>query len=202
VGPSTLLTTVSQLDPIKVYFSLSEQEYLAIAGQINQPDPERSLWQSGAGEAHEHSPSALTLILADGSEYPHPGSFLAADRQLDPMTGTLRLSATFPNPSHILRPGQSGRVRAETELLKNALIVPQRALSELQGKPQLRVVGDDNRINIRTVSLGKRVGNRRVITAGLQAGERVVIDASQLAQGTEVLPTVVAPTAHEQAEER
>jgi RND family efflux transporter MFP subunit len=174
VGPASLLTTVSQLDPIRAYFSLSEQEYLAIAGQINQASPGKTLWKGGGG---------LRLTLADGSEYPTPGSFLAADRQVDPRTGTLRISASFANPQHILRPGQYGRVQAETKIVRSALLVPQRAVSELQGASQVRVVGPDNKVSVRTVTLGSRSGARWVVTQGLDPGAQVIVDATQLREG-------------------
>ncbi len=188
VSPATLLTTVSQVDPIKAYFSISEQEYLRAAKQLNQA--KRELWQSG---------TSLSLTLADGSEYGKSGSFLAADRQIDPKTGTIRISATFPNPDQFLRPGLYGRVRAETSLLKAALLVPQRAVSEMQGSAQLRVVGPDNKISLRNISLGNRVGNRWVIEKGVAAGDQVVLDGPQLKDGTLVTPTPQVATAHESA---
>src|SRR5215831_12428721 len=166
VGPATLLTTVSQIDPIKAYFPLSEQEYLQMAERLNGPRAARS-WNRGAG---------LTLLLSDGTEYPHAGAFLATDREIDAKTGTLRVSATFPNPAHTLRPGQYGHVRAETQALTDALLVPQRAISELQGTYQLRVVGDDNKVSTKTVALGDRVGSRRIVERGIEAGERVVVE--------------------------
>jgi len=177
VGPTTLLTTVSQVDPIRAYFSLSEQEYLAVADKINQPVPGKGLWKGDKG---------LQLTLADGTTYDQPGTFLAADRQIDPKTGTMRISAVFPNPRHILRPGQYGRVQAETKVVSNALLVPQRAVSELQGGAQLRVVGPDNKVKVLAVTLGTRVGNRWIVTSGLEAGARVVMDAPQLRDGTTV----------------
>ncbi len=184
VGPQSLLTTVSQVDPIRAYFSLSEQEYLQIAEQVNQRAPTKSLWQTDA---------RLTLLLADGSEYPRGGAFLAADRQIDPRTGTIRISAAFPNPGHILRPGQYGRVRAETQVVKNALLVPQRAVSELQGSSQLRIIGADNKVIVRSVTLGTRVGSRWVVTSGLEPGARVVVDAPQLRDGTVVQAKAYTP---------
>src|SRR5262245_33577340 len=134
VGPTTLLTTVSQVDPIRAFFSLSEQEYLQVASQINAAYQSKDLWKTGGG---------LKLTLADGSVYPAPGRFLAADRQIDPKTGTIRISATFPNPQQLLRPGQYGRVGADTQTLTAALLVPQRAITELQGSTQVRIVGAD-----------------------------------------------------------
>lgn len=189
VSPSTLLTTVSQVDPIKAYFSISEQEYLRAAKQLNQPE-RRELWHSG---------TPLTLTLADRSEYEESGTFLAADRQIDPRTGTIRISATFPNPGHVLRPGLSGRVRAETRLLEGVLLVPQRAVTETQGAAQLRVVGADGKVGLRSVTLGSRVGSRWVVERGLAPGEQVVLDAPQLREGTPVTVMVAAATARDTA---
>ena len=177
VGPSSLLTTVSQVDPIRAFFSISEQEYLGIADQINQPVPARTLWKGGKG---------LQLTLADGSEYPLSGSFLAADRQVDPRTGTIRISAAFPNPKNILRPGQYGRVQAESKVVRSALLVPQRSVTELQGSSQLRVVGEDGKVSLRTVTLGDRVVNRWIVTKGLEPGAQVVVDSPQLREGQTV----------------
>jgi multidrug efflux pump subunit AcrA (membrane-fusion protein) len=108
----------------------------------------------------------LTLILADGSVYPQSGSFLAADREIEVKTGTIRISAEFPNPSRILRPGQYGRVRAETHVRTDALLAPQRAVSELQGSIQVRVVGPDNKVSTNTVKVGDRIGSRWIIDEG------------------------------------
>jgi membrane fusion protein (multidrug efflux system) len=180
VGPSTLLTTVSQVDPIKAYFPLSEQEYLRIAGRINGPGTSSELW---GGEA-----ASLTLVLADGSVYPQRGRFLAADRDIDPKTGTIRISAAFPNPGRTLRPGQYARVRAETNTVQDAIVVPQRAVTDVQGAPQVRVVGPDNRIATRRVKLGDRVGSGWIIGTGLQLGDRVVVEGASAAEGTLVNP--------------
>lgn len=190
VSPSTLLTTVSQVDPIKAYFSLSEQEYLRVADQLNGKDVPTAPWQSG---------TALTLITADGKEYESPGTFIAADREIDPKTGTIRISASFPNPKHLLRPGQYGRVRAETQTLANALLVPARAITELQGKALVRVVGKDDKVQVRTVKLGQRVGGRRIVESGLSANEAVIIDATQLPDGTLVNSKPAPPAAAEPA---
>ncbi len=178
VGPSTLLTTVSQVDPIKAYFPMSEQEYLQVAAAINRRGA-RSPWQAG---------TALTLILADGSVYSRTGTFLAADREIDAKTGTIRISAVFPNPDRVLRPGQYGRVRAETKVLDAALLVPQRAVTELQGSFQVRVVGPDNKVATRAVTPGNRLGSRWIIDRGLAAGARVVVEGPQTRDGTEVKP--------------
>jgi len=170
VGPGTLLTTVSQIDPIKAYFPVSEQEYLRMAGRINNAGPERQPWDARAG---------LDLVLSDGSTYPKKGSFLAADREVDLKTGTIRLSAAFPNSGNVLRPGQYGRVRANTRTLVDAYLVPQRAVSELQAGYQVRVVDRDGRIATRAVAIGERVGRLVVISSGLTAGERVAVEGAQ-----------------------
>jgi RND family efflux transporter MFP subunit len=169
VGPTTLLTTVSQISPIKAYFPVSEQEYLRMAGPLNDGGSGQKAW----GKA------GLELLLSDGSVYPKKGSFLAADREVDLKTGTIRMSATFPNPGNILRPGQYGRVRASTRTLVDARLVPQRAVSELQGGYQVRVVGPDNRLATRTVTVGDQVGRLIVVSSGLEPGERVAIEGAQ-----------------------
>jgi RND family efflux transporter MFP subunit len=177
VTPVSLLTTVSQVDPIRAYFSLSETEYLRVADQINRSATSHGLWNAG---------QALQLTLADGTIYPLNGAFLAADRQIDPRTGTIRISAAFPNPRHLLRPGQYGRVTAQTAVMTSALLVPQRAVTELQGKSQVRTVGDDNKVNVQTVTLVGRAGNRWIVQKGLDAGARVIVDATQVPAGTVV----------------
>jgi RND family efflux transporter MFP subunit len=188
VGPATLLTTVSQIDPVKAYFPISEQEYLQVAARINGSHGRHgeAPWQSGTG---------LTLALADGTIYPRQGSFLAADREIDARTGTIRISAAFPNPDRVLRPGQYGRVRAETRVRTDALLVPQRAVTELQGSFQVRVVDGSNRIATRTVTPGERVGSRWIIDQGLEPGARVVVEAVQARDGTVVNPQPFAPSA-------
>jgi RND family efflux transporter MFP subunit len=186
VGPTTLLTTVSQVDPIRAYFSLSEQEYIGIAEELNRRIPVKSLWSTG---------TALKLTLADGTLYPKTGAFLAADRQIDPKTGTIRISAAFPNPGHVLRPGQYGRVGADTRVVKDALLVPQRAVSELQGSAQVRVIGPDDKVDLRAVTLGSRIGPRWIVERGLKPGERVAVDAPQLRAGMTVRPTPYTPPA-------
>jgi membrane fusion protein (multidrug efflux system) len=132
-------------------------------------------------------------VLADGSVYPKPGTFLAADREIDPKTGTIRISATFPNPSNTLRPGQYGRVRAETTVVDDALLVPQRAVTELQGSYQIRVLTADDHLATRTIKLGERVGGRWIVTEGLKAGEKVVIEGPSAADGTLVHPKPFQP---------
>ena len=169
VGPTSLLTTVSTLDPIKVYFPVSERGYLNYIKE--NPDAVK--------RAEHERHLGLEMILADGSRYPHEGSFSFADRQVDVKTGTLRLQGLFPNPGNILRPGQFARVRAITTTKKGALLVPQRAVTELQGGYQVAVVGKDNKVEIRPVKVGERIGPQWIIEAGLKPGERVVTEGVQ-----------------------
>jgi membrane fusion protein (multidrug efflux system) len=173
VGPNTLLTTVSQIAPIKTYFAVSEQEYLTMADRINRGGANRQPWDAKTG---------LQLILSDGRVWPEKGSFIAADREVDSKTGTIRLSASFPNPGNILRPGQYGRVRANTRTLIDASLIPQRAVSELQGGYRARVVASDNRISTRTVTVGDRLGAMWVVASGLRPGERVAVEGAQFAK--------------------
>jgi RND family efflux transporter MFP subunit len=171
VGPDTLLTTVSQINPSKVYFALGESEYLKFATVINNA-------AKGLPSAPiERSP--IRLVLSNGATYPHPGRLYLADRQVDPQTGTIRVAATFPNPDGILRPGQFGRVRIQTEVLKNALLVPQLAVNEIQGTYQVAVLGSGNKIEIRPVKVGSRVGPEWVVEDGLKVGEQVVVQGIQ-----------------------
>ena len=161
------LTTVSNVDPIKVYFTLSEQEYLNYT---------RPAGHNEQTEGFDHL--QLELILANGSTYPEPGRFQFADRQVDPKTGAIRLAGLFPNPGNILRPGQYGRVRAVTKLKEAALVIPQRAVTELQGTYQVAVVGPDKKISFRTVQLGERDGSMWVIDDGLKPGETIVAEGT------------------------
>jgi RND family efflux transporter MFP subunit len=181
VTPATVLTGVSQVDPIKTYFPISGEEYLRIADKIH---PETvNLLSSDA-------PIALQLILSNGSTYAVSGSILFADRQVDQQTGTIRIAGAFANPGNILRPGQYAKVRAVTEVLKGALLIPQRAISQLQGSAQVAVVGADNKITIRAVQTGERVDNMWVITHGLSVGDRVVAEGTQkVKEGSAVTPT-------------
>ena len=169
VGPTSLLTTVSTVDPIKVYFPVSERGYLDYMKE--NPD--------AAKRAAQEKQLGLQLILADGSLYPHKGTFSFADREVDVKTGTLRLQGLFPNPGNILRPGQFARVRAITTTRKGALLVPQRAVTELQGSYQVAVIGNDNKVSIRPVKVGERVGTEWIIEEGLKPGEKVVAEGTQ-----------------------
>jgi len=187
VGPATLLTTVSTLDPIKVYFPVSERGYLDYVKE--NPD--------AAKRAAREKQLELEMVLADGSLYPYKGTFSFADRQVDVKTGTLRLEGQFPNPGNILRPGQFARVRAVTATKKDALLVPQRAVTELQGSYQVAVVGSDNRVEIRPITVADRVGTDWVVEKGVKPGERVIAEGVQRARpGMAVTPKpYVAPAA-------
>lgn len=177
VTPSTLLTTVSQVDPIKLIFPISEQAYMRYASLINSAD---------AGPP-------LQLILSDGSVYPRQGHLLYTNRQVDVKTGTITMTALFPNPGNMLRPGQYGKVRGATEILKGAILVPQRALAELQGNTLVAVVGPDNKVEMRPVERGQAVGDSFVILKGLKPGERVVVEGIQKVRpGMAVVPKPVA----------
>jgi membrane fusion protein (multidrug efflux system) len=177
VGPSAagLLTTVSTVDPIKAYFSISEQSYL----EFNRKPAD-----SGRRFPEDME---LQLVLSDGSAYAKPGKFFAADRQIDPNTGTLRVAGTFPNPDNLLRPGQYARIRAVVGVEKDALEVPQRAVTELQGGYQVAVVGTDNVAHLRPVKMGPRVGSRWIVASGLRPDDRVVVEGLQkIKEGTVV----------------
>src|ERR1700720_93323 len=175
VSPNSgTLTTVSTLDPIRDYFTVSEQDYLRLKGQFS--GSHRQGWK-------------LQLILADGTTYLHEGVFYFAGRAIDQNTGSIQLAALFPNPGNVLRPGQYGKVRAVVRTAKGALLVPQAAVADLQGSYQVSVVGQDNKIAIRSVKVGERVGTMWIIQDGLKPGERVVAQGQQtLRLGTIVQP--------------
>jgi RND family efflux transporter MFP subunit len=181
VAQSTVLTAVSQVNPIKVYFPISEQEYLRMADG-SAPGSVDFLTRA--------SRIPLKLTLADGSTYPHPGRIIFADRQVDTQTGTIQIVGEFPNSRNLLRPGQYARVQAPTGIIKGALLVPQSAVSQLQGTDQVTVIGADNRAQLRTVKIGPTVGTLWVITAGLKPEERVVaVGAEKVRDGQLVNPT-------------
>ena len=163
------VTTVSTVDPIKVYFTVSEQEYL----DFNRRFPTQASRDAETGRL------PLELILADGTVYGHTGKFFFADRQVDQTTGAIRIAGLFPNPGNILRPGQYGRVRASTRTRAGALEVPQRAVTELQGTYQVAVVNSSNKVEIRTVKPGDRVGAMWIVDEGLKPGERVITEGVQ-----------------------
>jgi len=181
VSQTSVLTTVSQVDPIKAYFPISEQEYLQVSQRINPG-------ASGDWLAHS-SVVPLRLTLSDNEVYPKEGHIVFADRQVDTQTGTIRIVGAFANPANLLRPGQFGRVRAQTGVLHGALLVPQRAVSELQGKYQVAVVNGDNKIQIRAVDVGAREGESWIVKSGLQAGEHIVSEGvSKVRDGMPVTP--------------
>jgi RND family efflux transporter MFP subunit len=187
VNPSTVLTSVSQVNPIKAYFPISEQEYSRIAASINAPQ--------GDLESPKDAPP-LELILADGTVYPSKGHVLYTDRQVDITTGTIRVVSAFPNPKNFLRPGQFGRIRASTYTRTGALLVPQRAVVELQGSFQLAVVGSDNKVNVRMVKVGERVGTEWIIDSGVKKGDIVVVEGVQkVRDGSTVNPQPLAAAA-------
>ena len=165
VGPGTVeeLTTVSNVDPIRVWVPISEQEFQH--AQANRPAP---------GQKRK-----IELVLSDGTIYPKPGEFAFADRQVDSSTGTIKVAIAFPNPGNVLRPGQYAKVRAVMGSLPGAIVVPQRAVNELQGNFQVAVVGPDNKVSVRTVKPGVKTGSLMVISEGLQPGERVVVEGLQ-----------------------
>ena len=186
VGPATLLTSVSRLDPIKAYVAISEREYLRFVGGFN----------GGAARPFPNGDTPLELLLEDGTVYPRPGKFVLADRQVDAATGTIRIAAAFSNPGNILRPGQFGRVRATLGVTQGALLVPQRAVTELQGSYQIAVVSKDNKVAIRPVKVGARVGMMWVIEDGLAADEKVVAEGVQkVRDGAPVTPVPLQPPA-------
>jgi membrane fusion protein (multidrug efflux system) len=188
VSQSTLLTTVSTLDPIKVYFPVCEREYLDYVKE--HPDM-----------AKTQESLTFQLILADGSVYPRKGTFSFADRQVDVKTGTLRLQAVFPNPGNILRPGQYARIRAIIRTAKGALLVPQRAVTEQQGSYQVAVVNSNNTVEIRPVKVGERVGTQWIIETGLKPGDKVVAEGTQKVRpGAIVTPKALRASAEVKSE--
>jgi RND family efflux transporter MFP subunit len=183
VGTNSILTSVSQVDPIKAFFPINEHEYL-IAQRKNNA--------ISSGETIRFYGTTVELILADGSIYPQKGKVLLADRQVDPNTGTIRIVAAFPNPGNILRPGQYGRVRVQTSMKNGALLLPQSAVAQSQGSYQVAVVGSDHKVSMRTVKPGETVGTMWVIDEGLKPGEQVVVEGlQQLKEGTLVTPKPV-----------
>jgi membrane fusion protein (multidrug efflux system) len=171
---SGTLTTISTLDPIRDYFSVSEQEYLTLRKQFSDSHLEH--WK-------------LQLILADGRRYPHEGEFYFADRQVNQNTGAIQLAALFANPGSVLRPGQYGKVRAVMGVQRSALLIPQAAVTDQQGSYLVNVVGNDDRVAVRPVQVGERTGTMWAIKEGLKPGERVVVEGQQnLRPGTPVKP--------------
>ena len=185
---SSAITTVSTVDPIKVFFTVSEQEYLAFNRQ----------YPTEATRTAEAKRMPLELILADGTTYPKKGKIYFADRAVNQNTGAIRIAGLFDNPGNILRPGQYARIRAATSVRQGALLVPQRAVSELQGTYQVAVVDDKNKVSIETVTVGERVGPMWVVEDGLKPGDRVVAEGVQKVRpGAQVNPKPFSPNSSE-----
>lgn len=177
VNGQTVLTTVSKVDPLRVLYQLGEQEYLEL-----QRDPAMRN-------------AELQLVLSDGTVFPHKGHVLLTGREVDVRTGTIAVIGLFPNPGNVLRPGQYAKVRAVVKVRKGAILIPQRAVNEIQGAYQVAVVGAGDRVQIRTVKVAERVGSLWVIESGLSPGERVVVEGfSNVKTGALVAP-VDAPSA-------
>jgi membrane fusion protein (multidrug efflux system) len=175
-GEATLLTTVSNVNPMRVFVSISESEYLT--------------YQRLRAEGKLHRGSELDLIMADGSVFPEKGRIIIADRAVDLKTGTLSIVAEFPNPKALMRPGQFGRVRLAATVAEDALLVPQKAVTEIQSTKVVYVVGSDNKVALRTVTLGDRVGTDYIVTDGVKVGERIIVEGLQKARpGATVNPT-------------
>jgi len=177
-GSNTVLTTVSQIQPIRCYFPISEQSYWEFADRLKElmmvPEAQRA--------------ERVELILPDGSIYSHKGKFAFVDRQVDPKTGTIQIAVNFPNPEFTLRPGQYATARAEVGSIPNALLIPQQAVSQLQGGNQVAVVSPDGKAEIRAIKVGPTFGQMIVVTDGLKAGEKVIVEGFQkVRQGTQVL---------------
>ena len=168
VNNQTVMTTVSTVDPIRVTYGISEREYLRFAARINRPN-----------YATTRQGSVLDLVLDDGSVFPQKGQAVLVDREVDVKTGTMTIKGFFPNPGHILRPGQYAKVRAALEVKTGALLVPQKAVTELQGGFRVAVVGPDSKVEIRTVEPGEKVGSLWIIDKGLKVGESVIVAGIQ-----------------------
>ena len=172
--PTTVMATVSNVNPIYVDFSITEQHYLRFVREKN----------------YQQAGKKLQLILGDGTTFPQSGQVFVVNREIDSRTGTLQVRAEFPNPGNVLRPGQYARIRAVTELRKGAMVVPQRAVNELQGIYQVGVVSPENKVAIKAVKLGPQFGDLWVIDSGVQPGDKVVVDGLQrLRDGITVTPT-------------
>ena len=197
VGPSDAqpLMTMSTVDPIKVYLKISEQDYLKFARRVEQAGS-----AGHAGNAGQAAPP-VEIVLADGTLYPHQGKFSAVDREVDQQTGTIRLAALFPNPNNILRPGGFVRVRVTVRNIPGALLVPQRAVNELQTSYEVALVNADDKVEIRSVKVGDRVGSLWVIEDGIKPGDRVIVEGGQkVRDGQLVKPMPWTPSTVTQAQ--
>ena len=184
-----MLTSVSQMNPIKVYFSISDSEYLALTQRTRQ---------QGGDLLKNAATVPLTLTLANGETFPHKGHIEFVDRQINSQTGAIRIAAVFPNPGNVLRPGQFGRVKADTEVRRNGLLIPQVAVTEFQGLHQVYLAGTDGKAHVATVKLGAQVGTAWLAEEGVSAGDKVIVDNLQkLHDGASVSPhagAAAAPT--------
>jgi len=180
VSPQAVLTSVSQLNPIKAYFSISDSEYLGLI--------QRS--KAGGGDLlNGASKIPLTLTLSDGQAYPSKGHIVFVDRQINAQTGAIRIAAEFPNPGNVLRPGQFGRITADTEIRRNGLLLPQVAVQELQGLQQVYVAGPDGKAHLTTVQLGPQIGTNWLVVGGVSAGQLIITDnLMKLRDGAPVTP--------------
>jgi membrane fusion protein (multidrug efflux system) len=186
-GESTLLVTISQIDPILFRAGIAEAEYLRVA---------RRMTEQRAQGVVQGDKTPIELILADGTTLPHKGYLDAVERNIDPTTGTLAMQVKFPNPEQMVRPGQYGRARFEIDMRKGALLIPQRAVQELQSIYSVAVVGSDNKVTFRNVQVGPREGSLWVIDKGLNPGDRVVVEGLQkVREGAAVAPKVAAAEA-------
>jgi len=169
VGPNSVLTSVSQVNPIKAYFTASEQEFLDYMRRY----PTQTSRDEEKKRAH------LELILGDGTIFPERGVISFADRSVNPSTGAIRVAGVFANPGNFLRPGEYGRVRTSTQIRQGALLVPQRAVTEIQGSYQIAIVGPDNKVSLRAVTVGERVGTLWIIDGNVKPGDRVIVEGVQ-----------------------
>src|SRR4051812_5153834 len=186
INVGAVLTSVTKVDPIKAYYTVSEQRYSEYAKRYLDPD-----------ERTQHEKDLrFELIFPDGSVYPHKGELFAIENQVDVRTGSLRVAAIFPNPGNLLRPGQFARIRVESEIRKDALLIPQRAVIELQGSNQVAVIGPDNKAHVQPVTMGRRFEHNWIVEDGLKKGDRIVVEGVQKArEGTLVNPKPWTPPA-------
>ncbi len=187
VNTQSILTSVSQLNPIKAYFSISDSEYLSLVQRTH----------AGGGDLLKNASSVpLTLTLSNGEPYPAKGRIAFVDRQINAQTGAIRIAASFPNPGNVLRPGQFGRVKAETQLRRNALLIPQVAIQELQGLQQAYVAGTDNKAHLVTLKLGPQIGTNWLVEDGVTPGSNIIVDNLQkLGDGSPIAPHQGPPAA-------
>jgi len=198
VNRQTVMTTVSQVDPIKVYFNPSEQEYLAWVARYGAV--EKTLREAEPGKDLEKG--KLELILSDGTVFPHHGKPFLVGREVDAKTGTIQIAGAFPNPGNLLRPGQYGKIRVAVDVRKGAIVIPQRAVSELQGSYQVAVVDSANKVTIKVVKLGPPEGSQYIVDEGLKPGDRIIVEGIQrVKSGMTVVPTTASsePAAAEKA---